>query len=96
MNPIAFEILGIEVRWYGIFMATGVLLASYIVMNYAKQKGYDKDLILDLLLTVVPSGLIGARLYYVIFEWDNYAWDFYKIINIRGGGLAIHGGVIAG
>ncbi len=96
MNPVAFELFGIEVRWYGIFMATGVLLASYIVMHYAKKKGYEKDLILDLFLTVVPSGLIGARLYYVLFEWDHYAWDFYKIINIRGGGLAIHGGVIAG
>ncbi len=96
MNPVAFNIFGIEVRWYGILMATGVLIASYIVMNYAKKKGYEKDLIYDLLLTVVPSGLIGARLYYVIFEWENFGWDFYKIINIRGGGLAIHGGVIAG
>ncbi len=96
MNPVAFNIFGIEVRWYGILMATGVLIASYIVMDYAKKKGYEKDMIYDLLLTVVPSGLVGARLYYVIFEWDNFGWDFYKIINIRGGGLAIHGGVIAG
>ncbi len=96
MDPVAFKLFGLEVRWYGILMATGVLLASYIVINYAEKKGYNRDLILDLLLTVVPSGLIGARLYYVIFEWENYGWDFYKIINIRGGGLAIHGGVIGG
>ncbi len=96
MNPIAFTIFGVDVRWYGIFMASGILIASFILMKLSEKKGYSNDLIYDLILVIVPSGIIGARTYYVIFEWDNYKGDFYKIINLRGGGLAIHGAIIAG
>lgn len=96
MNPIAFEIFGIEVRWYGILMASGILIASMLLLKWSKEKGYKEDDIINLLLIVIPAAIICARLYYVIFEWEHYQGDFLKIINVREGGLAIHGGVIGG
>jgi len=96
VNPIAFEVFGLKVRWYGILMALGMFLGSMIVLKLAKNKGYKEDDIIDLILVALPSGIIGARLYYVIFSWDYYAGDIMKIINLRGGGLAIHGAVIGG
>ncbi len=96
INPIAFEIFNLEVRWYGIFMAFAMLLGSLLVLKYTKKSGYKEDDIIDLILVVIPFGIVGARLYYVIFNWSYYAGDFFKIINIRGGGLAIHGAVIGG
>lgn len=96
MDPIAFEIFGLSIRWYGILMATGVLLASFLLLRFSKKAGYKEDDIVDLILVCVPAGIIGARLYYVIFNWSYYSGDFFKIINLRGGGLAIHGSVIGG
>jgi len=96
VDPIAFEIFGVEVRWYGILIALGMLIASVIVLKTAKKNGYKEDDIIDLILVALPSGIIGARIYYVIFSWDYYAGDFLQMLNLRGGGLAIHGGVIGG
>lgn len=56
----------------------------------------QEDLIVDMALWVLPSAIIGARLYYVAFEWEHYAGDFLRIINVREGGLAIHGGLLLG
>jgi prolipoprotein diacylglyceryl transferase len=96
INPIAFKIFNLEVRWYGIFMALAILLGSAIVLKYTKKNGYKEDDIIDLILVVIPFGIIGARLYYVIFNWSYYSGDFLRIVNLRGGGLAIHGAVIGG
>ena len=96
INPIAFKIFNLEVRWYGIFMALAILIGSAIVLRHTKKNGYKEDDIIDLILVVIPFGIIGARLYYVIFNWSYYSGDFLKIINLRGGGLAIHGAVIGG
>jgi len=96
VDPIAFSVFGIDVRWYGIFMATSMLIGSLIVIKFAKKSGYKEDDIIDLILVVIPFGIIGARLYYVLFNLEYYAGDFLKMINIRGGGLAIHGAVIGG
>lgn len=95
MDPIAFEIFGMEVRWYGIIISFGLLLASILAMKEAKRVGIEEENILDLLLFAVPAAIIGARIHYVIFNWDYYKGDFIKMINIREGGLAIHGALIA-
>lgn len=95
MDPVAFEIFGIPVRWYGIIMASGILLGLLLALRETKRLGIDEDIILDLVIFAVPAGVIGARLYYVIFNWEYYAGDIWKIINIRQGGLAIHGTLIA-
>lgn len=96
MNPIAFEIFGLEIRWYGIFIATAFLLGTIIALKETKRRGIDEEILIDLLLFVVPAALIGARIHYVIFSWDLYKNNPMEIFNFRAGGLAIHGGVIAG
>lgn len=96
LNPVAFTIFNIDVMWYGILIATGMVLATIIVYNRAEKHGIDKEKTVDFALICIPLGVVGARLYYVIFNWEYYAGDIIKIINIRNGGLAIHGGLILG
>lgn len=95
-NPVAFTLFDIDVRWYGILIALGIILATAVVYKRAYIHGIESEKTLDFVLICVPMGVIGARLYYVLFNWEFYAGDFLKIINIRGGGLAIHGGLILG
>lgn len=95
MNPVAFEIFGISIRWYGILISSGILIGILIAYNEAKRQGYNPDDIIDLALWCIPAALIGARLYYVAFQWEYYKGDILKILNTREGGLAIHGGLIA-
>ncbi|HYF75392.1 MAG TPA: prolipoprotein diacylglyceryl transferase, partial [Candidatus Nitrosocosmicus sp.] len=95
MDPVAFEVFGIAIRWYGILLSAGILAGILLAYTEAKRLGYDPEYIIDLALWCVPMAVIGARLYYVIFEWDYYQGDIMKIINIREGGLAIHGALIA-
>lgn len=95
MNPVAFQIFGIEIRWYGILISSGIIIGLYIAYNEAKRQKYNPEDIVDLALWCVPAALIGARLYYVAFQWEYYKGDILKIINTREGGLAIHGGLIA-
>ncbi|MDU2674175.1 MAG: prolipoprotein diacylglyceryl transferase [Clostridium sp.] len=95
MNPIAFRIFGMDIRWYGLIIAFGVLAAFGVTYITAKKKNLDFDIIIDGFLWSFPLAIIGARAYYVAFEFENYhsIWD---MINIRNGGIAIHGGLIAG
>jgi len=95
MDPVAFEIFGIPVRWYGIIISFGLLVGTLIAMREARRVGIQEEDILDLLLVAVPAAIIGARIYYVIFSWDYYKGDIIRMINIREGGLAIHGALIA-
>lgn len=95
MNPVAFEIFGLSIRWYGILLSAGIMAGILLAYNEAKRLGHDPEYIIDLALWCVPAAVIGARLYYVIFEWDYYRGDLMRIINIREGGLAIHGALIA-
>lgn len=95
-NPIAFTVFNIDIRWYGILIALGIILATLVVYKRAPRHGIDSEKTLDFILICVPIGIVGARLYYVLFNWEYYAGDFLKIINLRSGGLAIHGGLIFG
>ena len=95
MDPIAFEAFGIEIRWYGMIISMGVIAAMILTYFMAKKKKLDFEVIIDAFLWVFPFSIIGARLYYVAFEYQNYH-SFMDVINIRQGGMAIHGGVIAG
>jgi phosphatidylglycerol:prolipoprotein diacylglycerol transferase len=100
MNRYAFEnlfgIQGFNIAWYGIIIACGMVLGVLLAMYRAKQRGFKPDMILDFMLWAIPLAIVGARLYYVIFEWENYAGDLLKIFAINQGGLAIYGGVIGG
>lgn len=95
-DPIAFSLFGIDVRWYGVLIAIGMVLAAVITYIRAPRHGIKSDNILDILLVAIPVGIIGARAYYVIFSWDYYGANPDQILNFRGGGLAIHGGLIFG
>jgi phosphatidylglycerol---prolipoprotein diacylglyceryl transferase len=96
MDRIAFTIFGIDVMWYGILMATGMILGTLIAIKEAKRVGIKEDDILDLAIIAIPAGLIGARLYYVLFNWGYYSNNPSQIFNFRGGGMAIHGALIGG
>ncbi|CEO27281.1 prolipoprotein diacylglyceryl transferase [Paraclostridium sordellii] len=96
MDRVAFTIFGIDVMWYGILMAIGMILGTLIALKEAKRVGIKEDNILDLAIIAIPVGLICARLYYVIFNWEYYASNPYQVFNFRGGGMAIHGALIGG
>lgn len=96
IDPIAFTIFGLEIRWYGILISSALVLSILIASFRAKKNNIKTDAVLDIIIWSVPIGIIGARLYYVIFNWDYYSGNLARIINIRGGGLAIHGGLIFG
>ncbi|RDY28549.1 prolipoprotein diacylglyceryl transferase [Romboutsia weinsteinii] len=96
MDRIAFTIFGIDVMWYGILMATGMILGTLIALKEAKRVGIEEDDVLNLAIIAIPVGLLGARLYYVLFNWGYYSQNPSQILNFRGGGMAIHGALIAG
>lgn len=94
MNPVAFYISGISVMWYGIFIGTGMALAIILASYTCKYRDVNYDSLLDVVLISLPIGIIGARLYYVAFAFNDYRNNLVDIFNIRGGGLAIHGGIL--
>ena len=97
-NPdrVAFTIFDWPVYWYGILMAAGILVAVLIAASEAKRKKFQEDTILDLCLILIPCGVVGARLYYVLLKWEYYAGNLVSIFKIWEGGLAIYGAVIGG
>ena len=90
----SFSVFGFEIAYYGITMATGILVGYLLAAKEAKRTGQNPDNYLDLLLYAVFFALVGARLYYVIFKWDYYGKNLTQILNVRQGGLAIYGGII--
>lgn len=96
LNPVAFNLGPIQVKWYGILMATGVLVATLMAINEGKKRQIMPDDFIDFLLWAVPIGFIGARIYYVVFEWGYFSQHPDQIIAIWNGGIAIYGGLIAG
>ena len=96
MDRVAFTIFGIDVMWYGVLMATGMILGTFLAIKEAKRVGISEDDVLNLAMCAIPSGIIGARLYYVIFNWSYYSQNPSQILNFRGGGMAIHGALIGG
>lgn len=99
LDPVAFSVFGWPIRWYGIIIATGFLLAVWFCSRRADKYGITQDEIIDLLIYAVPSCIIGARLYYIIFYLDFYrkadgSLDFAKMVRIWDGGLAIYGAIL--
>ena len=87
----------LQVTWYAVLILSGAFLAYFLSLRQFKKWGYKEEVFENFFLMMLPIAIIGARLYYVIFEWNNlYAADPIRIFYIWEGGLAIHGGVIAG
>jgi len=96
LKRVAFSIFGLDIYWYAVIIAVGFALAFAYVMRKAKQFGLHPDRVLDVAIGGFFGGIIGARLYYVIFQWDEFKDDLTLIFNTRQGGLAIYGGIIGG
>lgn len=93
-NPIAIEFGPISIYWYGLLIGLGAFLGYLIANHEAKKRGLPDDMLADLLMYALPAAIIGARLYYVIFRWGDFAGDPIRVFFIWEGGLAIHGGLI--
>lgn len=93
--PKGITVFGFTIAYYGIIIACGMIGGILLARWQAKRTGQNVEVYMDFALYGILFSLIGARLYYVIFSWDSYKNDLLQIFNIRGGGMAIYGGVIA-
>ena len=93
--PKGFTIGGFTIACYGVIIAVGMLAGLWLACFQAKRTGQSKDTYMDFAIYAIICSIIGARLYYVAFSWDNYKDNLLQIFNTRGGGIAIYGAVIA-
>lgn len=94
IDKIAFSLGPLQIHWYGVIMGTAALLGVYLATREAKRRGLNPDLVLDMVLWILPAAIVGARIYFVIFQWDYYSMHPAEIPAVWLGGLAIHGGLI--
>lgn len=94
INNVAFSIFGFKVYWYGIIIALAVTLAIIYGLKKAKKAGLDSDRVIDVVIVGFIGGIIGARLYFVAFKFEDYKDNLLEIFDIRNGGLAVYGGLI--
>ena len=95
-DPVAFTIFNIDIMWYAVLITSGIIIAAVICCRRAEKHSLSSDQILNFVIICIPAAIVGARLYYVVFNWSMYSGDILKILNTRLGGLAIHGGLIFG
>lgn len=95
MDRVALEIGPIQIYWYSIFIFLGLLIASIIIFKEARKRNIDEDFLINLIFNTIIIGLIGARVYYVLFNIPYYASNPIEILAVWNGGLAIHGGIFA-
>jgi phosphatidylglycerol:prolipoprotein diacylglycerol transferase len=94
LNRVAFSVFALPVYWYGLIISFAFLLGTVLGIRHCKKYEIKKDDFLDLLMVAIPSAIVFARLYYVAFAWEDFKGNFFSILNLRTGGLAIYGGVI--
>ena len=91
-----FGIKGLNIAWYGVIIGCGILLGTIVASREANRQKLKSDLIYDFLLFALPISIIGARIYYVLFQWEQYRYDLIKVFAVWEGGIAIYGGIIGG
>ncbi|HDX1729665.1 TPA: prolipoprotein diacylglyceryl transferase [Staphylococcus aureus] len=96
IDPVAFNLGPLSVRWYGIIIAVGILFGYFVAQRALVKAGLHKDTLVDIIFYSALFGFIAARIYFVIFQWPYYAENPGEIIKIWHGGIAIHGGLIGG
>ena len=96
MNPIFLDLGVIQIHWYSVMIFIALLIGGVLALNEAKKWKIPEDLMINYFFFLVPFTLIGARFYYVLFNLDYYSNDWISIFRVWEGGLAIHGGIIAG
>ena len=94
LDRVAFNIFGIDVYWYGIIIACGMILGLLVTLKEAKRTGQNTDFYIDTVIISTIVSILFARLYYVIFSWDYYKNHLNEIFSIRNGGIAIYGAII--
>jgi prolipoprotein diacylglyceryl transferase len=95
-DPVALDLFGLTIRWYAIFILTGIVVALFIMRWLARDRGLDPDFPLDAAPFVILAALIGARGYYLLLKWRYYLDHPGEAINIRLGGLTVHGAIVGG
>lgn len=95
-DPVAFSVLGLAIRWYALFILTGIVAAIALIRALARRRAMDPEFILDIAPATVVVGIIGARVAYVAVSLDRFRGHWLDAINIREGGIAIQGAVVAG
>lgn len=96
INRVAFSIGSVDIYWYAVIIAVGFLLAVSFALKNAKKFGADSDRAIDIIFFAMIFGIIGARAYFVAFQWESYQDNLIEIFNIRAGGLGFYGGIIGG
>ena len=96
MNPVLLDLGIIKIYWYSICVFLGILLGGLVIMKETKKFNIEEDFIINFFFWAIIISVLGARLYYVAFNWDLYSDDLISILKVWEGGLAIHGGIIAG
>jgi phosphatidylglycerol:prolipoprotein diacylglycerol transferase len=96
MNPILINLFGFEIRWYSVILLIAVIIGISLLIKEGRKYDYSKDFLFNLAFWVIIFGFIGARIYYVLFNYKMYINDPISILKIWEGGLAIHGGIIGG
>lgn len=96
MNPEIVNLFGISIRWYSVLILCGIMLAFFLANKESKKFNLPDEFIFDMGFWVVIFGILGARIYYVIFNFSNYSDNLLDIFKVWEGGLAIHGGIIFG
>lgn len=95
-GPIAFGIGSFSIRWYGMLIASAVVIGTLLAQKLAKKRGIDPDIVGNLVIWLIVGAIPCARLYYVLFEWQRFQNQPYKAFAIWEGGIAIHGAIIGG
>lgn len=96
MNPVLVTVGSLEIRWYSALILAACFATLVLAQKEAERFGVKKEFIFNMLFWALIFGVIGARLYYVIFNWDMFSGDYLEIFRVWNGGLAIHGGLIFG
>jgi len=96
IDPVAFRIFSLPIKWYALFIAFAIIISLFLMLRRARQVKIKEEFILDFFIWGIPAGIIGGRLYYVIFKLDYYLKYPVKIFAMREGGMAIHGTIIGG
>lgn len=94
MNSILFDFGIIQIKWYSFLIMIGIIIAYFLVTREAKKKGFEKEKVIDILFYTILIGMLGARIYYVLFNLEYYGTNPLEIFKVWNGGLAIHGGII--
>lgn len=95
VNRVAFTLFGVDIQWYGVIIGLGVLLCVILGLRACRHYGIETDDLLDYFLVSFPAAIVGARAYYVIFNFQRYKDNWIEIFNYREGGLAVYGGILA-